>query len=38
YRVLLREGDVLYMPAYWHHEVRRSLPNSCTVSLVSVDP
>ncbi|CAM9573509.1 unnamed protein product [Scytosiphon promiscuus] len=22
YRVTLREGDVLYMPAFWHHEVR----------------
>ncbi|CAN0088184.1 unnamed protein product, partial [Sphacelaria rigidula] len=21
YRVTLHEGDVLYMPAYWHHEV-----------------
>ncbi|CAM9293620.1 unnamed protein product [Ectocarpus sp. 6 AP-2014] len=22
YRVVLQEGDVLYMPAFWHHEVR----------------
>eukprot|EP00903_Cladosiphon_okamuranus_P016604 g15317.t1 len=22
YRVALHEGDVLYMPAFWHHEVR----------------
>lgn len=22
YRVTLQEGDVLYMPAFWHHEVR----------------
>lgn len=31
YRVTLREGDVLYMPAYWHHEVcvARECVNFC---------
>lgn len=26
YRVVLEEGDILYLPAYWHHEVQ-SLPD-----------
>jgi jumonji domain-containing protein 7 len=26
YRVVLNPGDVLYLPAYWHHEVQ-SLPD-----------
>lgn len=26
-RVLLRPGDVLYLPAFWHHEVQ-SIPDA----------
>jgi ribosomal protein L16 Arg81 hydroxylase len=27
YKVVLRPGDVLYIPSFWHHEVR-SLPDA----------
>ena len=39
YRVTLQEGDVLYMPAFWHHEVRMldfSLFGGFPISMLAV--
>jgi len=36
YRVLLKPGDVLYLPPFWHHEVQ-SLPDPVTGLNVAVN-